>query len=304
MATPLSGAARVATPLSGAARVATPLSGAARVAAVLGWPVKHSLSPRLHGFWLARHGIDGAYVPLPVRPEDLGATLDLLPRLGLAGVNLTVPHKEAALPLCHRLSPAASRIGAVNTLVFSADGTISGDNSDGQGFLAGLAEAAPAFTPSAGPAVLLGAGGAARSIAVALLDAGAPRLWLVNRTRAKAELLAEHLDDDRVRVADWADRAGTLKGANLLVNTTVLGMTGQPPLDLDLSALPTAAVVADIVYSPLETPLLAAARERGNPTSDGLGMLLHQAAVGFAAWFGVAPTVDAALRAHVLEGLA
>ena len=277
------------------------LSGNARLAGVIGWPIAHSRSPRLHGYWLERYGIDGAYLPFAVRPERLAAALAGLPALGLRGINVTLPHKEAALGRCARVTEAARRIGAVNTIVVTEDGQLEGSNTDAFGFLAHLAASLPGFRPEAGPAVLLGAGGAARAIAVALLDAGVPELRLVNRTRERAEALSAVLGP-RARLVDWGGRARALEGATLLVNSTTLGMTGQPALDLDLTALPRAAVVYDIVYVPLETPLLAAARARGHPVVDGLGMLLHQARPGFAAWFGREPEVDSALRDFVLAG--
>jgi shikimate dehydrogenase len=275
------------------------LSGKARLAGVIGWPVAHSRSPRLHGFWLQRYGIDGAYLPFAVRPENLPAALAALPALGLRGVNVTLPHKEAALGLCHRVSEGARRIGAVNTIVVAEDGALEGSNTDAFGFLAHLRASQPSFRPESGPAMLLGTGGAARAIAVALLEAGVPELRLANRTAARAAALASELGP-RVKRVDWADREAALAGADLLVNSTTLGMTGQASLDLDLAALPRQATVYDIVYVPLETPLLAAARGRGNATVDGLGMLLHQARPGFAAWFGQEPEVDAALRSFVL----
>lgn len=273
------------------------ITGAARLAGVMGWPVRHSRSPRLHGYWLAQHGVDGAYVPLAVEPAQFGAAVRGLLACGFRGANVTIPHKEAAFALCDDVADSARRAGAVNTLRFE-DGRILGSNTDGYGFLESLAEQAPGFDPRSGPAVLLGAGGAARAIAAALLDAGCPRVTLVNRTRARAEALAAALGGP-VAVAE----APPLSGAALLVNTTSLGMAGQPPLGIELSPLPPAAVVADIVYVPLETPLLAAARARGLRAVDGLGMLLHQARPGFAAWFGVAPQVDAGLRAHVAAGI-
>jgi shikimate dehydrogenase len=278
------------------------LSGRTRLAGVMGWPVAHSLSPRLHGHWLRRYEIDGAYVPLPVRPERLEQALGALPALGFAGTNLTIPHKEAALLLVDRLSPAAERIGAVNTVVVESDGTLSGDNTDGFGFIASLSESEVGWRAAAGPAVVLGAGGAARAIAVALLDAGAPEMRLVNRTPERARALADELGGP-VHPVEWAQRAAALADAALLINTTSLGMHGQPPLDLALDALPPTALVTDVVYTPLITPLLALARARGNPVVDGLGMLLHQARPGFRAWFGVDPAVDADLRAAVLAGL-
>jgi shikimate dehydrogenase len=278
------------------------LTGRARLAGIIGWPVGHSLSPRLHGHWLRRYGIDGVYVPLAVPPDRLEQALDALPALGFRGCNLTIPHKSAALALVDHASPLAHRIGAINTVVVEADGTLSGDNTDGFGFLASLAAAYPGWRAESGPAVLLGAGGAARAVTVALLDAGAPEVRLLNRTPGRAEELAAGLDGP-IAAVPWAERAAALDGAALLVNTTSLGMAGQPPLVLSLDALPRIALVADVVYTPLITPLLAVARAHGNPVVDGLGMLLHQARPGFRAWFGVEPKVDEELRAAVLAGL-
>lgn len=274
------------------------LSGHARLAGILGWPVAHSRSPRLHGFWLERHGVDGAYVPLPVRPERFAQAVRSLADLGFRGANVTIPHKEAAFAVCDEVAPFARRAGAVNTLVFREDGTIEGSNTDGYGFLESIREEVPGWRADRGPAVLLGAGGSARAVAAALLDAGCPRLTLVNRTRARAEALARELGGP-IGVAERAP----LGDAALLVNTTSLGMQGQPPLELDLAPLPAGAVVADLVYVPLETPLLAAARARGLAAVGGLGMLLHQARPGFARWFGVEPQVDAALRDFVAAGI-
>lgn len=268
-------------------------------AGVIAWPVRHSLSPRIHGFWLKRHGLAGSYEPLAVPLAIFEPYLRCLLSEGYAGANVSLPHKLSALGLCDRLSERAKRIGAVNTLVFR-DGTIEGDNTDGFGFLENLAQSAPAAWRAAdGPAVLLGAGGAARAVVAALLDAGVPSIRLVNRTLARAEELAEAFGA-AVEPLDWTGAAAALEGANVLVNSTSLGLEGQPPLDLDLAALPPGALVTDIVYAPLETPLLRAAKARGNPVVDGLGMLLHQARPGFEAWFGVAPEVDAELRAAVL----
>jgi shikimate dehydrogenase len=266
----------------------------------MGWPVSHSRSPRLHGFWLRQYRIDGAYVPLPVRSEDFTHAVRALPKLGFAGANVTVPHKEAALAAADRADPQARRIGAANTVIVAADGTLEARNTDGFGFLENLRESVGDWHAAAGPAVIVGAGGTARAVAVALMEAGAPALRLVNRTVERAELLARDIGGP-VQVHRWADRARALADAALLVNTTTLGMNGQPPLDLDLEGLPTTAVVNDVVYAPLETPLLAAARARGNTVVDGLGMLLHQARPGFAAWFGVEPEVTPELRRFVLD---
>lgn len=269
------------------------LTGHARLAGVLGWPVSHSRSPRLHGYWLETLGIDGAYLPLPVAPDRFATAVRSLADLGFRGANVTIPHKQAAFEVCDTVDATARRAGAVNTLVFR-DGRIEGSNTDGFGFLENVRDQAPGWAATDGPAVLLGAGGAARAIAAALLDAGCPKVILVNRTPARAEELARDLGGP-IEVATEAP----LASAALLVNTTSLGMQGQPPLTLDLTPLPVTAVVADIVYVPLETPLLAAARARGLRAVDGLGMLLHQARPGFEAWFGVAPRVDAALRGVV-----
>ena len=278
-------------------------SGKTRLAGVMGWPVSHSRSPRLHGYWLARHGIDGAYVPLPVRPENLAQALRALPVLGFAGVNLTLPHKEAALAAMDALSQSARRAGSVNLVVVGNDGRLSGDSTDGYGFIESLKEGAPGRSAGAGPAVVLGAGGAARAIVAALLDAGAPEIRLVNRSLPRAEALAAALGG-AIKPLPWERREEALGEAALLVNTTTLGMTGAPPLDLPLDRLPSTSVVVDIVYVPLETPLLAAARGRGLIAVDGLGMLLHQARPAFAAWFkiGVLPEVTPELRRFVLEG--
>jgi shikimate dehydrogenase len=274
-----------------------------RRAGVMGWPVAQSRSSVLHGFWLEHYAIAGDYVALPVSPEALERELRALPGRGFAGCNITLPHKERALALLDRLDPTARRIGAVNTVVVAVDGALAGSNTDAFGFHANLAASLPGWSAGAGPAVVLGAGGGARAVVAALLDHGAPEIRLVNRDRARAEDLAAALGG-RIDILDWQRRADALSGAALLVNTTSLGMTGHEPLDLALDALPLEAVVNDIVYVPLLTPLLAAAARRGNPIVDGLGMLLHQARPGFAAWFGVEPEVTPALRQRVVESLA
>ncbi|RJF89659.1 shikimate dehydrogenase [Oleomonas cavernae] len=275
------------------------ISGKAKLAGVMGWPVGHSRSPRLHGYWLEQHGIDGAYVPLAVRPDDLAAALRALPKLGFRGCNLTVPHKEAALAVVDRVDAAARRIGAMNTVVVEADGTLSGSNTDAPGFIANLRQGAPGLDLAGKTAVVIGAGGAARAVVVGLIDAGVAGIRLANRSAERTQALVEAFAPVVGAVA-WDARAQALAGADLLVNTTSLGMVGEPALDLPLDALPATATVTDIVYAPLETALLAAARARGNVAVDGLGMLLHQAVPGFAAWFGTTPTVTAELRAHVL----
>ncbi|GAB6052454.1 shikimate dehydrogenase [Magnetospira thiophila] len=279
------------------------ISGRAKLAGVMGWPVGHSLSPRLHGYWLRQRGIDGAYVPLAVRPEDCAQVLRDLPRMGFRGCNVTVPHKETALATVDDLDEQARRIGAVNTVVVGDDGRLLGRNTDAYGFMANLQAAMPKWSAAHGPAVVLGAGGAARAVCVGLLDAGCPEIRLSNRTRARAESLVTALDGP-IQVVDWPDRHVALDGAALLVNTTTLGMTGQPPLEISLDALPNTALVTDIVYSPLHTDLLKQAARRGNPWVDGLGMLLHQAVPGFEAWFGQRPQVTEDLRRFMLEAVA
>ena len=275
------------------------ITGRAKLAGVMGWPVGHSLSPILHGYWLETLGIDGSYMPLAVKPEDFEGALRTLPKLGFAGANVTIPHKQAALAAVDEIDTVAQRIGAVNTVVVRRDGSLWGTNTDAYGFLENMKWRYPAWEPSAGPATVIGAGGAARAVVVALLDAGVPVVRLVNRSRDRAEALAIEIGAG-LEVRDWETRALALDGAALLVNTTSLGMTGQPPLVLDLTHLPAAAAVCDIVYVPLETELLKAAKAKGHPTIDGIGMLLHQARPGFSAWFGIEPVVDQALLVHVL----
>ena len=275
-------------------------------AAIVGWPVEHSRSPALHGYWLRKYGIEGHYGRLPVepKPEALRALVDFLRKTPNArGCNLTLPHKVDIMPLLDRIHPDAERIGAVNTVVKQPDGSLEGRNSDGFGFLAALKQGAPAWQAAAGPVVVLGAGGAARAVVSSLVDAGVPELRLINRTQQAAINLGVAFtprDGRQIMIERWDDRSDMLEGATLLVNTTSLGMKGQPPLELDLARLPAGAVVDDIVYVPLETPLLAMARARGNTCIDGLGMLLHQGRMGFEAWFGKKVEVTAEQRQAVL----
>ena len=276
-------------------------TGAAIVAGVAGWPIKHSRSPRIHNYWLRKYAIDGVYVPLAIDPDGAHDAFRAIPSLGLAGMNVTVPHKETAYRAMDEVDRWAQRLKAVNTIVVR-DGVLYGANTDAYGFLESLRESYPGWRAGAGPTVILGAGGAARAIVAGLQDAGAPEIRIANRTQERAVALKDEFGAPVQPVA-WDDRETALDGAALLVNTTSLGMEGQPPLDLALDALPVDAVVYDIVYVPLETPLLAAARSRGNPAIDGLGMLLHQARPGFRDWFGTDPEVDQVLRDHVLEVL-
>ena len=278
------------------------LTGRTRLAGLVGWPVSHSRSPALHNHWLARYGIDGAYVPLPVRVQtgDLRWALRGLQAAGFAGVNITLPHKQEAARLCDELDVPARRSGSVNTIVFAGGSRLLGSSSDGAGFVASLRAAG--IEPCRGPVLLLGAGGAAHAIADAMCHLGAPVL-VANRTAARAEALARiHAGAVAVPWERWPEH---LAGAALLVNATSLGMAGQPPLGVDLSRAPSGLVVADIVTTPRETKLLADARRRGLRTVEGVQMLLHQAVPGFAAWFGVKPEVDdeviAAVTAHDLK---
>jgi shikimate dehydrogenase len=276
------------------------LTGKTRIAGVFGWPVDHSRSPRLHGYWLKEFGIDGAYIPFATHPGRLEQAIRALPALGFRGGNITLPHKERALTLVDEATPLARRVGAVNTLIVRDDGSILGDNTDGFGFIANLKQAQPSWRAKRGAAVVLGAGGAARAIVAALLDEGAPEIRLVNRTTRRAEEIAAAVGGP-VQVLPWDARADALKDAALLVNSTNLGQAGQGALDLDLRSLPAEAVVCDIVYVPLMTALLQSAQQRGNRIVDGIGMLLHQARPGFRAWFGPDPQVTPELRAFVLE---
>jgi shikimate dehydrogenase len=273
-----------------------------RRACVIGWPVEHSRSPLIHRYWLKQYGIDGAYEKEAVRPEDLASFLGSLEQRGYVGANVTLPHKEAALRLAAVADEAARAIGAANTLWLDQAGRLCAGNTDAYGFITNLETEAPSWNEGRRPAIVLGAGGAARAILHGLLSEGAASIVVSNRTRARAEELAKTFGPS-VTVADWADRESALDGVGLLVNTTSLGMTGKDTLDLDLAALPADAVVADIVYSPLKTELLAAARARGNRTVDGLGMLLYQAVPGFERWFGVRPKVTSKLRAHIAATL-
>lgn len=273
-----------------------------RHAAVIGHPVAHSRSPLIHGHWLKKHGIDGAYGLRDVAPEEADAFFANFAASGLIGGNVTVPHKEAAFRALAEADEVARALGAANTL-WLEDGRLHGGNTDVYGFLANLDAAEPDWTRALGEAVVLGAGGASRAIVYALLSRGVDRVVVANRTLSRAEALREKFGP-RVLPVDWRDLAGRLNGCRLLVNTTSLGMKGQPPLDIELTALSPDALVTDIVYVPLETPLLKVAKARGLATVDGLGMLLHQAVPGFERWFGVRPEVTAELRNLALADLA
>lgn len=266
-----------------------------RAAGVIGLPVAQSRSPKLHGYWLARYNIPGAYLPMPVQPGQVETALRGLAALGFAGCNVTAPHKEEAFRAVDRVDATAKRMGAINLVVVEADFSLSGYNKDGYGFIENLRDGKPGWRGDAGPVVVLGAGGAARGIIVALLDEGVTELRLLNRTRARADQLAAEFGA-AVTAYDWSTRHDALAGAALMVNTTNQGSNGQPELDLNLAALPRDALVSDIVTTPLETPLLRAAAARGNPRIDGLGMLIHQARPGFREWWGIMPDATPEVR--------
>ncbi|WP_435140162.1 shikimate dehydrogenase [Pseudopelagicola sp. nBUS_19] len=262
-----------------------PLSG------VIGDPIAHSKSPKLHGYWLRKYGLNGQYVPLEVETDDLANVLKAMPRMGFVGCNVTLPHKERALHCVDQITDRATLIGAVNTIIFRNDGTSLGDNTDGYGFIENLRQGAPNWLADTGPAVVLGAGGAARAVIASLLDAGVAEIFLTNRTRARSEQLREDFGA-RVIIVDWIQAGNVLEKAATLVNTTSLGMIGKPELRVPLDGLQKNTVVTDLVYTPIQTPLLAKASSKGCTTVDGLGMLLHQAVPGFERWFGRRPVVD------------
>jgi shikimate dehydrogenase len=265
------------------------------LAGVMGWPVTQSRSPRLHNYWFAHYGLAGTYVPLAIEPEGLAAALRALAPLGFSGCNLTIPHKETALAMVDAIDPVAQRIGAISCVTVQPDGALAGSNNDGYGFVHNILQQRPAWRADAGPVAVIGAGGGARAAVYSLADRGAREIRLVNRTFERAQALERDFGAPVTAIA-WGDRDAALNGAAMLVNTTSQGMIGQPPLDLALDRLPANALVCDIVYVPLETPLLMAARRRGNPTVDGLGMLLHQARPAWRAWFGIEPEVTPELR--------
>jgi shikimate dehydrogenase len=272
------------------------------MAGVMGWPVAHSRSPQIHNYWISHYGLSGAYGRFPVAPENLGQAIQGIRALGLAGSNITIPHKVDAIQYMDWVHPLALRMGAINTIVRQPDGALHGFNNDGFGYIESLREAQPTWQANSGPIVILGAGGASRAIVVSLIDAGATEIRLLNRSRDKADALAEEFGHP-VSAYDWSERDNALSGAALLVNTTNQGMHGEPPLEIDLGQLPTAALVSDAIYIPLETPLLATARLRGNTTVNGLGMLIHQARPAFHAWFGVMPESTPALYQAVASTL-
>ncbi|MGK7650942.1 MULTISPECIES: shikimate dehydrogenase [unclassified Roseovarius] len=270
------------------------------LAAVIGSPVAHSKSPQIHGHWLKTHGIAGYYIPMDVASDDLEHVLRTLPKMGFVGVNITVPHKEKVLEIADLITDRATLIGAANTLIFRKDGKIHADNTDGVGFIQNLRQNAPDWNPKAGPAALLGAGGAARAVISALLEVGVPEIMIANRTRVRAEALKTEFGK-RIAVVDWVQAGNMMEDAATVVNTTSLGMMGKPPLRVPLDGLNRGTLVTDLVYAPLKTRLLAEAESVGCRTVDGLGMLLHQAVPAFERWFGVRPEVDSATRAAALR---
>lgn len=269
------------------------------LAGVIGSPIAHSRSPQLHGHWLKTYGVQGFYIPMDVATADLETVLRTLPKMGFVGVNVTIPHKETVLQIADLITDRATLIGAANTLIFRKDGKIHADNTDGYGFLENLKAGAPQWDPRSGAAAVLGAGGAARAVIVALLDAGVPEILLSNRTRSRAEKLQSDFGK-RVQVVDWTQAGNMIEEAALVVNTSSLGMVGKPEMRVPLDGLKSHTVVTDLVYTPLKTRLLLTAEEKGCVTVDGLGMLLHQGVPGFERWFGPRPEVTEDLRRAVM----
>jgi len=266
----------------------------------MGWPVMHSRSPMLHNHWFRQYDLAGSYVPLAIRPEGLGAALRALHPLGFAGVNLTIPHKQQALTIVDEVDTVARSIGAISCVVVRPDGSLAGTNNDCWGFIENLRQEQPDWRADAGPIVVIGAGGGSRAVCYGLAQDGAREIRLVNRTLARAKGIADELGAP-IEAVPWEQRGDALEGAAMVVNTTSLGMIGQPALDISLDKLPASAIAADIIYIPLETPFLAAARRRGNRTVNGLGMLLNQGRPAWKTWFGLEPDVTAELR-RMIEG--
>ena len=266
---------------------------------VIGWPISHSLSPRLFSYWLKKYKINGSYKAYAVKKRAVSEILNNMEEVGLVGLNVTVPHKQTVMEYVDQLSDRARKIGAVNTITLEKNGLLFGDNTDGFGFIENLRQNHKDSKAFTGTCIVIGAGGAARAIVATLISVGAKKIYIINRTRGNAEKLAEDIGGP-INVLDWGERHDSLAEATFVVNTTTLGMMGKLPLDLTLDALPKNALVNDIVYAPLETQLLINSKNKGNPTVDGIGMLLHQARPGFAAWFGEEPEVTEDLRNHVL----
>jgi len=265
------------------------------LAGVMGWPVMHSRSPMMHNYWFKTHNLAGTYLPLAVEPDGIGPALKALHALGFAGCNLTIPHKETAMAFMDEIDETAKRIGAISCVVVRKDGSLKGSNNDGYGYINSILEDVPDWKADAGPVVIMGAGGGARAVSLSLADRGAKDIRIINRSPERAQGLAREFGAPMTAVA-WDDRHAALEDAAMVVNTTSQGMVGQSALDLSLAKLPKHALVSDIVYIPKETPLLKEARERGNKTINGLGMLLHQGRPAFRDWFGIEPKVTAELR--------
>ena len=268
------------------------------LAGVMGWPVMHSRSPMMHNYWFKKHGLAGTYVPLAIRPEHLSAALRGLHPLGFAGVNVTIPHKQEAMKIVHEVDTLAKSIGAISCVIVRSDGSLAGTNNDCYGFMHAVRQEQPGWRADAGPVVVIGAGGGSRAVCYGLAQEGAREIRVVNRTLARAKGIAQEFGGP-IKALPWERRHEALEGAAMVVNTTSCGMVGQPALDIELDKLPQSAVVADIIYIPLETPFLAAARRRGNSTINGLGMLLNQGRPAWKAWFGIEPEVTRDLRAMV-----
>ena len=268
------------------------------LAGVMGWPVMHSRSPMMHNYWFKRHGLAGTYVPLAIRPEHLAAALRGLHPLGFAGVNVTIPHKQQAMKVVHEVDALAKSIGAISCVIVRSDGSLAGTNNDCYGFIHAVRQEQPGWRADAGPIVVIGAGGGSRAVCYGLAQEGAREIRVVNRTPARARAIAEEFGGP-IRALPWEQRHEVLEGAAMVVNTTSCGMVGQPALDIRLDKLPQGALAADIIYIPLQTPFLAAARKRGNRTINGLGMLLNQGRPAWKAWFGIEPEVTAEMRAIV-----
>ena len=265
---------------------------------VMGWPIAQSRSPILHNYWIDKYKLTGRYVPLAVEPGQLADAVCGMRALGFRGCNVTMPHKQDIMALLDNVDDTARRIGAVNCVMIDGDGKMSGTNNDGRGYYNSLLDVAPSFKPASGPIAILGAGGAARAVIVALIEEGATEIRLVNRTFERAEALAKDFGA-AVKALAWEKCADAIGDVILLTNATNQGMTGKPALDISFDRLPRAALVSDLIYVPPETPFLKAARERGNVTVNGLGMLLHQARPAFKAWFGVMPEITPDLRATI-----
>ena len=272
------------------------------MAAVMGWPVMHSRSPMMHNFWMDQQGLAGTYLPLAIEPGQIGPALRAMHPLGFVGCNLTIPHKRDAMEVVDEVDDVARKIGAISCVVVREDGSLFGTNNDWLGFRGNLRQFFPDWQADAGPVTVIGAGGGGRAVCYALTQEGATDIRLVNRTRERAERLAEELGGP-ITVYAWDDRHDLLDGVTMAVNVTSQGMQGEAALDINLDKLPGDAIATDIIYIPLETPFLAAARARGNRTLNGVGMLLHQGPPAWVRWFGIEPEVSAELRAEMEDSI-